>query len=74
VIQPRDPRVVNSALHISTHHQWFVEHLEACYAQELNALAYKKEDFQLHQGRVQMLADVLKLFRNAEVDAQRLKP
>ena len=73
MIPVRDPRVLHAAFQSNTHTPWLVEFLEEWRKAEIDKLPYVKEDFAVRQGRVQMLDEVVKMFRNAEVDLHRLK-
>lgn len=73
MIVVRDPRVLHAAFQSTTHTPWLVEFLEEWRLSELDKLPYAKEDFAVRQGRVQALDEVVKMFRNAEIDLKRLK-
>ena len=69
----RDARMVQTTLQIVTHHSAFVEWVEAWRLTELERLAYVKGDVGVQQGRVQILDELSKMFRNADVDSARVR-
>ena len=70
-----DPRILQTALHITTHHPWFVDWLRAWRTREVDKLAYAttEEDLRVKQGGVRTLDELLKLLTNAEIDLRRVK-
>lgn len=71
MIAVTDNRILPSAMSVAVHHPWLVEFIDDWRKAEVDKLAYIKDDFAKQQGRVQALDEVIKLFRNAEVDLRR---